>query len=139
MIAAFALSAFPTWPLWRDAADTQAHWFIAALTVAVIFNLWFGVVMVRLTQRLDDLGEVRAPQARRLVVRIALLVGVACELVAMVLPPVADVQILVLPELVVNSAELIGKLGSGALLAWVITLHGRANSLARDALDLAQR
>lgn len=124
-------SGFGIWKTWGEASDGQQMVFASMLGFAVAFNVWFGLGTLRLTERLHHLLVGRPIADRSRAAKVALLLGLTCEMVAMVAPRLDQIELLPLPDEARLVFRLVGSLGTGSLLGWGITVHRQANELAR--------
>ena len=133
MFIALGASGFAKWQHW-PAADVGQRWlFAAALFVAVLFNVWFGYGCLRLTDRFAALMGNRLTPARGKLTRVTIIAATAIAMVVMILPLLAQVQVLALPDSVLSALQLMAHFGTGSLLAWSVSIHLQANSLVRLA------
>lgn len=120
-----------SWAIWSDATTPQKMMFYSGLGTAVLFNLWFAIGTERLTTRVSLLlSQKPAP----LVVRskkTLLIFGVFCEMLAMILPTMAEAQLISLSESALKTLQVIASLGTGSLFAWCITLHQDMQKLGK--------
>lgn len=131
----FASGYANRWDTWGTASRVDSVVFGAALSVAVAFNVWFGAGSMALTNRFHLLRG-RSPQA--LVPRghrLLLALGVVGEAIAVAGPPLLDLQIVSVPAALESVPDILGRLGTGSLLAWAIVLHRDANTLAEARVD----
>lgn len=133
MFAALIASGFGGWQHWYQADRHQQWLFTAALFVAVLFNVWFGFGCLRLTDRFAALMGERLTPTRGALTRIAVILGLAFEMVAMLIPLLARVQLIDLPDSILVATRVVQNLGTGSLLAWSISIHRQANVLARTS------
>ena len=112
--------------------------FSAGVFIAVLWNVWFGYGCLRLTDRFSALLGTRVSVARTRLTRAAILIGVVFEMVAMITPLLVRVELVLLPDNVLYGLQVVESLGRGSLLAWVISVHGMANRLARRQTDRSQ-
>ena len=131
MFAALILSGFGEWQQWHQADQRQQWLFAAALFVAVLFNVWFGFGCLRLTDRFAALMGDRLTPVRGKLTRIAVILGIAFEMVAMLMPLLARVQLIDLPDNILVATRVVQNMGTGSLLAWSISIHRQANVLAQ--------
>jgi hypothetical protein len=130
MLGVVVSSGYGQWRMWSAAGDMERFGFITALAIAVLFNLWFGLAGATLTGRFLRLLGRSVSAGRSRFAWIVLIVGVVGHIVAMTGPALVDVGAIALPAWLYRSMQLAGRLATGALLAWGMTLHGLANMLA---------
>ena len=98
----------------------------------MLFNLWFGLGAMRLTDRFHHLLHREPGTLRTTIQKVLLSIGVVCEMVAMIVPPAVEVGLVYVPDEVDLLLRITGSLGTGSLLAWAIELHRQANEVAGD-------
>ena len=129
ILALFAFSGYGAWDSWGQATGRQRLWFAGGLAAAVLFNAWFGYGSYRLTQRFRQLAH--SESLLRRVQPTLIVLGVALEAVAVIVPATLEVGILSVPGTVERALLIAGRLGGGGLLLWAMVLHRDANAIAR--------
>ena len=131
-------SSYGTWTHWSEPTSVQQGLFLAGLGTAIVFNVWFGFGTERLTDRVQHLATNKPPPIIQAGQKIILLFGVFCEMTVMIFPPAVEVGMFESPGWLLFALEFSGRVGTGCLFAWAISIHMATTKLVVDANESPQ-